>query len=467
MEELQVSASDFVYEHDGKLRDAYKIGNKLGEGAYSSVRSLKHRITGEHRAVKVIRKSSLKTEEERGIFFNEVAILRELDHPNIVKLYEFYQDDKHYYMITEYCNGGELFDKILNDGCFSEHMAADSMRELLSVVLYMHDRHIAHRDIKPENFLINVAATGSMLKAIDFGTAQRYLPGQPMSYKIGTAYYIAPEVLREEYTEKCDIWSAGIVLYIMLCGYPPFSGEDDAEIIEKVKSGVFSFDSHEWNFISDDVKGLIRQMLTVNPSRRPSARECLDHHWMENASREPLNPELVGVYMNNLKSFKSEQMLQKATLSFIGSQLTTKEEREEMIELFKSLDTDSNGTLSKEELRVGFVQIFGEDIDQEMDRIMQEIDADHSGTIEYNEFVTAALSRQQLLSRERLFQAFSMFDSDGSGKISAEELKNMLGKYHSYDESLWEKLIRSVDENGDGEIDFEEFVNMMLGVTNH
>ena len=203
--EFHIAASDFVYEHQGKLRDVYKVGKKLGEGAFSTVRALKHRVTNENRAVKIIHKKSLRTEEERGMFFNEVAILRELDHPNIVQLFEFYQDEKNYYMITEHCNGGELFEKIINDGSLSEGAAAEYMREVLSVILYLHDRHIVHRDLKPENFLLSVSESGTQIKAIDFGSAQHFVPGEVLTNKIGTPYYIAPEVLNKRYNEKCDI----------------------------------------------------------------------------------------------------------------------------------------------------------------------------------------------------------------------------------------------------------------------
>ena len=205
MENLRVSGGDFVTEKKGKLRDSYRIGNKLGDGAFGSVRKITHRVTGELRAVKTIHKKSLRSDEELETLFNEVSVLRNLDHPNILKLYEFYQDEKNFYLITELCNGGELFDRIISHGSFSEAMAANYMKQILSVVLYCHERHISHRDLKPENFLLDTSAEDANLKVIDFGTAQFFTPGNPMTAKFGTPYYIAPEVLKCHYDEKCDI----------------------------------------------------------------------------------------------------------------------------------------------------------------------------------------------------------------------------------------------------------------------
>ena len=169
--------------------------------------------------------------------------------------------------------------------------------------------------------------------------------------------------------------------------------------------------------------------------------------------------------LRNLQSFRSKQKLKKATLNFISSQLTTAEEREEMTELFKSLDTDQNGTLSKEELKNGFLTLYGhhiENIDGEIERIMKEVDVNRSGEIDYTEFISACINRSKLLSKSRLETAFKMFDLDNSGGIDEEELKSVLGKYHHYEESFWHELIRECDTNGDGVIDLAEFTRMML-----
>ena len=289
-----------------------------------------------------------------------------------------------------------------------------------------------------------------------------------MTSKFGTPYYIAPEVLKCRYDEKCDVWSAGVNMYVLLCGYPPFGGSNDDQILKKISVGRFTFPSPEWDFISFEAKDLITKMLTFDTAHRPSARECLQHPWLNNANTAPLDISSAKNMFSNLKTFHSEQKLQKATYSFIASQLATKKEREEMLDLFKSLDTDNSGTLSRQELLVGFNNLYSdevEDIEAEVDKIMREVDTDGSGEIDYSEFVAASMNKTKLLSKERLEAAFKAFDQDGSGTITADELKAMLGKYHAYDDQMWVSIIREVDQNGDGVIDLREFSEMMLKIT--
>ena len=465
MESLRISGGEFVTEKRGKLRDTYRIGKKLGEGAFGSVRKITHRTTGEIRAVKTIHKKNLRSDEERETFFNEVSVLRAIDHPNVLKLYEFYQDEKNYYLITEFCSGGELFDRIINSGHFSEALAARYMRQILSVVAYCHERNIVHRDLKPENFLLDTTDDDANLKVIDFGTAQFFTHGVHLTQKFGTPYYIAPEVLKKNYNHSCDVWSAGVNMYILLCGFPPFGGQTDEQILKKVSVGRYFFPSPEWDSISFEAKDLISKMLNIDLARRITAVEALQHSWLNNASRVLIDQNTAKTLFQNMKNFRTERRLQKATMSFIISQLSTKQDRDEMLELFKSLDKDSSGTLSKNELVEGFHSTFGDSIEEaeiEAERIISLVDVNQSGEIDYSEFVLATINRQKLLSREKLDAAFKAFDIDNSGTISADELKAVLGRYHSYDETFWLDIIREVDTNGDGVIDLREFTEMML-----
>lgn len=156
--------------------------------------------------------------------FSEVSVLKSIDHPNIIKLFELYQDDTNYYLITEHCQGGELFERIKSAENFSEKEAADYMKQILSAVYYCHERQIVHRDLKPENLLFDQKKQNANIKVIDFGTSRKFDPTKKLTKRLGTPYYIAPEVLKKNYDEKCDVWSCGVILYILLCGYPPFNG---------------------------------------------------------------------------------------------------------------------------------------------------------------------------------------------------------------------------------------------------
>jgi calcium-dependent protein kinase len=466
MDNFKISAEDLVAEHTGQLRDSYEVKELLGQGSFGSVRKVTHRLTGEDRAMKILSKKHISTPEDFQVIQNEVHILSQLDHPNILKVYETFQDKFSYCIITELCTGGELFDRISSSGSISEAVSASYARQILSCLVYLHDRHIVHRDLKPENFLLSDPSPGANLKLIDFGTAVVLEPSAFLSVQAGTSYYIAPEVMRGKYTEKCDVWSAGVIVFMMLSGTPPFDGNSDAEIMSNVSKGKYFFNGRTWDGISSDAKDFVRQLMTLDPSSRVSAKAALAHPWMFQARRHTLDSAQAGRILQNLRTFHWEKKLQKATMAFIVSQLTTKDEREEMLELFKSLDKDGNGTLSRQEILEGmnlFSRVTG--IEEEVDRIMLQVDSDGSGEIDYTEFITATLNKSRLLSRERLEIAFKMYDIDGSGTISKDELKAIFGKQKEYGDEFWENMIREVDKNGDGVIDIHEFSDMMLSLS--
>ena len=206
IEEIKIEAAAFVGKRTGNIKEKYNIGSKLGSGAFGFVRIGVHKATGQKRAIKTILKESVtKDMKERAKFFSEVDVLSKADHPNIIKLYEFFEDLKYYHLVTEYVNGGELFDYIIKSKMLTEPIAAHFMRQILSAVAYCHSINIVHRDLKPENLLLERDSPESLLKIIDFGTSSVFDNGVKMTQKYGTAYYIAPEVLKREYNEKCDI----------------------------------------------------------------------------------------------------------------------------------------------------------------------------------------------------------------------------------------------------------------------
>lgn len=205
----------------------------------------------------------------------EIDILKEVDHPNIIRLKDVYEDKKYLHLITELCTGGELFDRIIEktnskEGHFSEQDAAKLIRDICDAIAYCHDvKQIVHRDLKPENFLYATKDDDAPIKIIDFGLSRHDTQNfGVMKTKVGTPYYVAPEVLKREYTKSCDVWSIGVIAYILLCGYPPFYGDSDNEIFESVRVGRYEFPSPEWDDISDDAKDFIKCLLKLNPAER-------------------------------------------------------------------------------------------------------------------------------------------------------------------------------------------------------
>jgi len=222
-----------------------------------------------------------------------------------VKLYEFYINAKYYYLVTELVEGGELFDEMQRRKTFNEERAAEIISQLLSAIVYCHERGIVHRDLKPENILMSLTKEGRYrIKIIDFGTAQSFKKNARLRSALGTPYYIAPEVLLMNYNEKCDVWSCGVILYILLSGTLPFYGETNTEILAAVKRATFTFYSPTWNDISAEAKELVTKMLAFPSSRRISAHKAYMHKWITKRKFNKLNPETADTLLSNLRSFQ-------------------------------------------------------------------------------------------------------------------------------------------------------------------
>jgi calcium-dependent protein kinase len=458
LDNIKISKGNFINYKKGLIENDYIIGDICGSGAFATVRKVTNKVSGQVRALKIIKKQK---GQDSARMYLEVEILKKLVHPNIMQIFEFYEDKKNFYIITELCEGGELFDQIVEKGSFTESEAAWVMKQLMSAINYIHTNNIVHRDLKPENILLDTKKN-NIIKIIDWGTARFFEKNKKMNKVSGTPYYIAPEVLFEKYDEKCDIWSCGVIMYILLCGYPPFNGETDNEILNKIKTGKYVFPEEEWDNISDEGKDLIAKMLEFNPSTRYSASECLSHRWLTDNTKKTIDTKFSIKCLNNMKKFHAERKLQQAALTYIVNHLLSKEEKNELLELFQAFDKNGDGVLSKEEIYEGYKSILGEvEATKEVERIMNEVDIDRSGTIDYNEFVMAATNRHNILNKEKLEATFKMFDKDGSGSISAEEIRSFLGNSFTDQKSL-DAIIKEVDENGDGEISLVEFKDMML-----
>ena len=271
----------------------YTMSNKiLGSGAFGQVKKATNKSNGEVRAVKMIDKLQLDESEKTRLLY-EIDILKNLTHPNIVRLYEVYQNRSTIFLVTELCEGCELFDEISKREHLTENEAAHVCKQILQAIAYCHSQNIAHRDLKPENVLLDVKNRGT-IKVIDFGTSHHYdSESHVMHQMYGTPYYIAPEVLVGTYNEKCDMWSIGVILYIMLCGRPPFNGATEEQIIARVKQGVWSFKGEIWSDISDSAKDLIEKLMTKDVNRRLSAVQALAHPWIKSKVKTAYNPDLA------------------------------------------------------------------------------------------------------------------------------------------------------------------------------
>eukprot|EP00388_Colpodella_angusta_P021354 GDKJ01054083.1.p1 GENE.GDKJ01054083.1~~GDKJ01054083.1.p1 ORF type:complete len:483 (-),score=102.71 GDKJ01054083.1:877-2325(-) len=464
---LKATPGMFVGKHRTKITDNYTIHSILGDGAYGRVRLAVCKRTGLTRAIKTVTKASTTMTFDNLVA--EVAVLKQLDHPNIMKILEFYEDARNYHLVTELYTGGELFDKIVRQSKFTQREAATVMRQVFSGITYCHAMKVVHRDLKPENLLLESEDPDAYIKIIDFGTAQNFASGKKMSQVIGTPYYLAPEILLMKYDEKVDVWSCGVILYILLVGYPPFKGETDSQIIEKVKRGKFKLTGAEWDCVDNEAKVLITKLLTLDPTKRISAAQALQSRWIKKFSGrsigstsldDSVDDAILKSSFNNLAKFSRSRHLQTAALTFIASQLTSLQEKEELTRAFAEMDVNGDGKLSKKELKEGWNKVFGvATSEQDIDSLFHKADADNSGAIDYTEFLVATLNRNSMLSEKKLKAAFDTFDTDGSGKISSEELQAIFGCKETG--QAWTQILKEADSDNDGEVDFREFSVLM------
>ena len=477
LKDLTITSGQFVKEGMGDLYSNYELCNYIGKGGFGRVYKVHHKLSNQYRAMKIIQCKSL-SDNISSTINKEINILKNLDHPNIIKVYEFFQSEKYVYIINELCTGGELFDKIVDVKFFSENVASNIMRQLLSAVAYCHENGVIHRDLKPENILIENSEEKDKdffhIKVIDFGTCE-ILKKKKLTEQIGTSFYIAPEVIKNSYNEKCDLWSCGVILYILLCGSPPFYGKNEKEIFKKIIEGNFTFRHKIWKKISSEAKNLVLKLLQVNPSKRLSAKDALEDIWFKkninvNSLENNTKSSNYRLFLKNITEFCAEQKLQQATLTFLVHNFAPKEELNELKKIFFAFDKNGDGKISKEEFVTGLsnnndnLNSLLKD-DDNIQGLLNNMDQDNNGYIGFEEFLIASINKEKILTEKNLKMAFNVFDRDKSGGISQNELKFILGEYNvNAKEHLWKKMIQQIDLNQDGQISYEEFHKMMMDV---
>ncbi|KEH41584.1 calmodulin-domain kinase CDPK protein [Medicago truncatula] len=339
-----------------EILQQYELGRELGRGEFGITYLCKDRETGEELACKSISKDKLRTAIDIEDVRREVEIMRHLPkHPNIVTLKDTYEDDDNVHLVMELCEGGELFDRIVAKGHYTERAAATVVKTIVQVVQMCHEHGVMHRDLKPENFLFANKKETSPLKAIDFGLSITFKPGDKFNEIVGSPYYMAPEVLKRNYGPEIDIWSAGVILYILLCGIPPFWAETEQGIAQAIIRSVIDFKKEPWPKVSDNAKDLIKKMLDPDPKRRLTAQEVLDHPWLQNAKTAP-NVSLGETVRARLMQFSVMNKLKKTALRIIADHLSV-EEVAGIKEGFQVMDTENKGKINLDELRVGLLKL--------------------------------------------------------------------------------------------------------------
>uniref|UniRef100_A0A3B0N8N4 non-specific serine/threonine protein kinase n=1 Tax=Theileria annulata TaxID=5874 RepID=A0A3B0N8N4_THEAN len=401
------------------IHDVYEIkSEKLGNGSYGNVLKGVHKESGAVRAIKIILKSKI---ENAMRMKREIQIMKTLDHPNIIKLFEVYEDAECLYLVMEMCVGGELFDRIVSTNGFSEACAASIMRQVFSAIAYCHNRNVLHRDLKPENILYLNNKPSSTIKIIDWGFATKCYRTHKFTSLVGTPYYVAPEVLLGNYDKACDIWSAGVILFILLVGYPPFHGNNNTEILNNVKRGTLKFVEKHWSHVSKSAIDLIKRCLHYIPKNRITAEEALNHEWILRIRTIPLSvePHISKSLARRFKKFLKYNKMKQMALTCLAYHLSDRE-LAPLTNAFESLDKDGDGVLSLAEVANGLKHSRQSSFN--IQQIVKGIDTDQSGIIEYTEFVAAAIDARLYNQKDFFKRAFNIFDTDRDGKITREDM---------------------------------------------
>lgn len=444
------------------LEDEYTVGQVLGKGAFGVVRLAVSKAEGGMFACKSVSKGRLVGKEDVDDLRREVEVLHLVSpHPTIAGIKAVFEDRSSVHIVMEYCKGGELFERIVQRGSLSEAGAARFFKSMVEMVAHVHSLGVMHRDIKPENFLLTDETDGAELKACDFGLAAYVTRGGALADLVGSAYYVAPEVLRRNYGPEADVWSLGVVLYILLSGLPPFWGVNDREIFDSILKGDLDLESEPWPSVSDHAKELVRQMLSEDPAARPTTAAMLEHPWLRDQGVAPDAP-LGSIVVDRLRNFAAMTRLKKAAI-LAAAQHLGDEEIAGLRELFKKYDANGDGQITVDELRQGVAQHGSELSESDLMQVLLDSDVNGNGTLDYEEWLAATLATRLLEREDLLHRAFTQLDKDGNGTLCADEVAAALGGQLGMSEGELRALIGQHDTNGDGVIDWPEFLAMLRG----
>ena len=508
--DVKIKTKNFIKKRTDKIDDHYAIIKKLGEGAFGTVYMVENKTSKIKRAMKVISKDCILNGVDLQEVTNEIKILSLLDHPNIMKIYEFYEDNDKFYIISEFCDQGDIAEKMDKEGTLSEFIVKYFMNQVFRAVSYLHSQKIIHGDIKRENILLERINNESNLsssdviqalnndkqiaqelrnsnkkliskktkdkvrelskfevKLVDFGSAKLFNKKKKLHGVIGTAYYNSPEVIDDKYGEECDEWACGVLMYILMAGFPPFVGDSEEEIFKNIKSKKPDLNIRELKKVSQNCKDLISKLLIKNPKKRITAEQALKHPFFKDESQ--INVEDLLSSNSNLgilKTLKSidlkKSKFQDAVIAYISLNFVDKDEESKIKEIFRSLSKDNaNYLIDKKTFTKTMIEQNKEMTENEADEIYEKIDSDKNGNIEYQELVRALTEKKKLLSEKNLREAFDFFDVDKSQTITWDEIASVVFQGKDISDDLINEFLEEIGKKKDDPITFEEFCEII------
>jgi len=433
---IKFGKDNFVNKFKGVFLDNYEVLGFIGRGTYGNVYRVLNLKTKEIRACKRLSELSIENLEK---FKSEINFLIKADHPNIIKLYEVFISQHSIYLLMEECRGGNIYDRIMahiqSKRMYAEVDAANIFQQIMSAIEYCHNHGIILKILTPENllYLNSGSEKDNPIKFIDFGFSRVFRIDTKVKSRIAFEYYVSPEVITGIYTEKCDIWSAGVILYILLSGIPPFDGPNNKALYNKISQMKFSFPKDKWGKISEDAKDLIRHMIAPE-NERYNAKQVLDHPWFNNIR----NTNITNLDFNPivLKDYSQSSLIKKIVLLFIASRIDENEIKD-LKQIFEAFDKNKDGQISYHELKWGLFKINSiYENEDELHEIFENINMNKNGKIKYSEFLAAILQKKIYLKKEILYETFCLFDQDRKGSINKDKLMQVLKLEKSQEEEV-------------------------------
>ena len=490
----------------------YEDIGDLGYGSYGVVKKIRLKSSPDKiRALKIIPKEYLIEGVDTEKLLDEIIILKNLEHPNIMKLYEFFEDEKSYYMVSEFCDQGDLFDKMQKLNWMTEIVVKFLMEQVLNAIAYLHSKGVIHGDIKLENIMLYTttksarerftminkqlsvdpnlqmeientfregseykreASSKSMrvvndmlsyeIKLIDFGCSKIFSKhGERKSGIIGTSIYCSPEVIDDLYDEKCDEWSCGILMYLLLCGVPPFDGETDKEIFEKIKKCEYDFSPPQFKTVSDNCKDLIKKLLEPKISRRIKAKDALKHPFFT----ESFNPEEVLTQNKDITIIKridtlklTQSQFHQAIISYMSSNYISKDEEKKLRTVFRYIDYDNKSFLTKAKIEKVLKEYGILCTEEKLQNIIEVLDVDKDGVVEYQEFIQGLCDKRTLFNEFNLKNIFTIMDEDNKGYLTSDDIKNFAFPNKTVNKEAITEYLNQFGMKVDDKLKFDNFV---------
>ena len=470
---LIISQSKMVFQKKDNLKNCYKILDKIGVGSHSRLYKILHIETNQIRTIKIISKKYHRmTLQENERFLGEISIFSNLDHPNILKIFEYFHDEEFYYIIMENCAVSNLWEKLSSTEEIYENEVAIIMEQIFSAIFYIHTKDLIHNDIRPENiYLIKNDDNSLSVKLINFGSSALYQNNELLINCNGITYFTAPEAFDGKLNFKCDLWACGIIMYILLTGEPPFDGRDYKELKEKIIQGKISFEGIKWQEISKEAKNLITSLLRNDPLKRISAEDAWNGIWIQKnikKTRKKYSTSIIRQNWSKFNYFSKKQNLLIAIHCFILNHSLASEMISDFIKTFKTLDKKGDFKLKYWEINECFRKIYGEDIgNSEFESCFKDKNLDNNDEINYQEFILNSNILGLVSINQNLKSAFDCFDLEGSGKITANEIIKILRidlEIAKNEKNIITKIIKELDKKGDKMIYYLDIKDVLTKV---